>query len=88
MKSLVCCHVAGISKLQLDRAKLNADLDSSWEVLAEPIQTVMRRCASQQPYSLCEGLLFKLSSFHATCVDVLWLLSRAMHPMAPIQCLQ
>ena len=34
---------AGVSKLQLDEAKLAADLDSSWEILAEPIQTVMRR---------------------------------------------
>ncbi len=33
----------GISKLQLDAARLHADLDNSWEVLAEPIQTVMRR---------------------------------------------
>lgn len=33
----------GISKLQLDPAKLAYDLDHSWEVLAEPIQTVMRR---------------------------------------------
>ena len=38
-----CSCRAGISKLQLDSAKLAADLDSSWEVLAEPIQTVMRR---------------------------------------------
>lgn len=37
--------VAGIGKLQLDAARLAADLNSSWEVLAEPIQTVMRRCA-------------------------------------------
>jgi len=34
---------AGISKLQLNGDKLAEDLDSSWEVLAEPIQTVMRR---------------------------------------------
>lgn len=34
----------GMSKLQLDAARLHADLDNSWEVLAEPIQTVMRRC--------------------------------------------
>lgn len=40
----------GISKLQLDRAKLEADLDSSWEVLAEPIQTVMRRYGVEEPY--------------------------------------
>ena len=40
----------GISKLQLDAAKLAADLDSSWEVLAEPIQTVMRRYGVPEPY--------------------------------------
>ena len=34
---------AGISKLQLNEERLAADLDASWEVLAEPIQTVMRR---------------------------------------------
>lgn len=33
----------GISKLQLAEEKLAADLDHAWEVLAEPIQTVMRR---------------------------------------------
>jgi adenylosuccinate lyase len=33
----------GLGKLQVDRQRLNADLDDNWEVLAEPIQTVMRR---------------------------------------------
>ncbi|MBD3893130.1 adenylosuccinate lyase [Hydrogenophaga sp.] len=33
----------GLGKLELNRAALAADLDASWEVLAEPIQTVMRR---------------------------------------------
>jgi Adenylosuccinate lyase (EC 4.3.2.2) len=33
----------GISKLEINEAKLLADLDANWEVLAEPIQTVMRR---------------------------------------------
>jgi adenylosuccinate lyase len=33
----------GLSKLDVDRDRLNEDLDASWEVLAEPIQTVMRR---------------------------------------------
>ena len=41
----VTSSCAGISKLQLDAARLAADLDSAWEVLAEPIQTVMRRRA-------------------------------------------
>ncbi len=33
----------GIGKLEADRARMSADLESNWEVLAEPIQTVMRR---------------------------------------------
>jgi adenylosuccinate lyase len=40
----------GAGKLQLAEDKLAADLDSSWEVLAEPIQTVMRRYAVTEPY--------------------------------------
>lgn len=40
----------GIGKLQLNEARLAEDLDSSWEVLAEPIQTVMRRYGVPEPY--------------------------------------
>ena len=40
----------GISKLQVNEAKLDADLESAWEVLAEPIQTVMRRYGIEKPY--------------------------------------
>lgn len=40
----------GISKMQLNEARLAQDLDSSWEVLAEPIQTVMRRYGVEEPY--------------------------------------
>jgi adenylosuccinate lyase len=40
----------GISKLLIDEQKLLADLDNSWEVLAEPIQTVMRRYGIEEPY--------------------------------------
>ena len=35
--------LAGLNKLELNEAALTADLDAAWEVLAEPIQTVMRR---------------------------------------------
>ncbi len=35
--------LTGLNKLELNEAALAADLDKSWEVLAEPIQTVMRR---------------------------------------------
>jgi adenylosuccinate lyase len=40
----------GLGKLELNSESLDADLDSSWEVLAEPIQTVMRRYGVQGAY--------------------------------------
>ncbi|MDM0115292.1 adenylosuccinate lyase [Variovorax sp. J22R133] len=40
----------GLSKLELNEEALAADLDASWEVLAEPIQTVMRRFGVQGAY--------------------------------------
>jgi adenylosuccinate lyase len=40
----------GLGKLELNREALEADLDASWEVLAEPIQTVMRRFGVQGAY--------------------------------------
>jgi adenylosuccinate lyase len=40
----------GLDKLELNAATLDADLDSAWEVLAEPIQTVMRRYGLPKPY--------------------------------------
>jgi len=40
----------GIGKLLVSPVPLAEDLDSSWEVLAEPIQTVMRRYAVEEPY--------------------------------------
>ena len=40
----------GLSKLQLNEERLAEDLDNAWEVLAEPIQTVMRRYAIEEPY--------------------------------------
>jgi adenylosuccinate lyase len=42
--------LTGLNKLELNEAALAADLDNSWEVLAEPIQTVMRRYGLPQPY--------------------------------------
>jgi adenylosuccinate lyase len=40
----------GLDKLELNEAALAADLDGAWEVLAEPIQTVMRRHGLPDPY--------------------------------------
>jgi adenylosuccinate lyase len=46
----------GISKLEINPAALNADLDQNWEVLAEPIQTVMRRYGIEKPYEKLKEL--------------------------------
>ncbi len=46
----------GIGKLEVDAARLDADLDANWEVLAEPIQTVMRRYGIDQPYEKLKAL--------------------------------
>ncbi|MCT2532292.1 adenylosuccinate lyase [Porticoccaceae bacterium] len=46
----------GMGKLQLNTDRLAADLDSSWEVLAEPIQTVMRRYGIEEPYEKLKAL--------------------------------
>ncbi|WP_136247737.1 adenylosuccinate lyase [Halomonas borealis] len=46
----------GIGKLEANPARLAEDLDNSWEVLAEPIQTVMRRYGIEKPYEKLKEL--------------------------------
>ncbi|KAJ4826007.1 hypothetical protein Tsubulata_027600 [Turnera subulata] len=46
----------GIGKLQVNTTRLSQDLDQSWEVLAEPIQTVMRRYGVPEPYEKLKEL--------------------------------
>jgi len=46
----------GIGKLEADAARLAGDLDGNWEVLAEPIQTVMRRYGIEKPYEKLKEL--------------------------------
>ncbi len=46
----------GISKLEANEGNMAADLDSNWEVLAEPIQTVMRRYGIEKPYEKLKEL--------------------------------
>jgi len=46
----------GIGKLEVNPAQLDADLDGAWEVLAEPIQTVMRRYGIEKPYEKLKEL--------------------------------
>ena len=46
----------GLGKLEANPAQLAADLDDNWEVLAEPIQTVMRRYGVENPYEQLKAL--------------------------------
>lgn len=64
----------GISKLAISAEKMAADLDANWEVLAEPVQTVMRRYAIEKPYEklkeLTRGKRIDAASLH-TFIDSL-----------------
>jgi adenylosuccinate lyase len=46
----------GLAKLAADPARLGADLDANWEVLAEAIQTVLRRYGAPEPYEQLKAL--------------------------------
>ena len=46
----------GLNKLSTDPDRLAADLDAAWEVLAEPVQTVMRRHGLPNPYEQLKAL--------------------------------
>ena len=46
----------GLGKLELNRDRLAEDLDRNWEVLAEPIQTVMRKVGMDHPYERLKEL--------------------------------
>jgi adenylosuccinate lyase len=46
----------GLGKLSVNEQRLAADLDDSWEVLAEPVQTVMRRHGLPNPYEQLKAL--------------------------------
>jgi len=46
----------GINKLEINAARLDADLDATWEVLGEAVQTVMRRYGLPNPYEQLKAL--------------------------------
>jgi adenylosuccinate lyase len=59
----------GLGKLEVNGERLAADLDAAWEVLAEPIQTVMRRYGAANPYErlkeLTRGKAITREAMHA-----------------------
>lgn len=46
----------GLSKMEVNAERMAEDLDANWEVLAEPIQTVMRRYGVEKPYEKLKAL--------------------------------
>ena len=46
----------GLGKLQVNQVRINEDLDNAWEVLAEPIQTMMRKRGIANPYEKLKEL--------------------------------
>jgi len=60
--------IRGLNKLEINADVINADLNSSWEVLAEPVQTVMRRYGIANPYEklkeLTRGKAITQHAFH------------------------
>jgi len=46
----------GLNKLEVNHARMADDLDNNWEVLAEPVQTVMRRFGIENPYEQLKEL--------------------------------
>ena len=56
----------GLGKLEVDGERLASDLDASWEVLAEPIQTVMRRHGIENPYEQLKALTRGKAVTHET----------------------
>jgi adenylosuccinate lyase len=56
--SLIAYEAAlkGIGKLEVNPARIADDLNNAWEVLAEPIQTVMRRYGISEPYEKLKPL--------------------------------
>ena len=56
--SMIAYHstIKGLSKLKLNEQNLADDLDNAWEVMAEPIQTVMRKAGIEKPYEKLKEL--------------------------------
>jgi adenylosuccinate lyase len=59
----------GIAKLELNTSAIDADIDACWEILAEPIQTVMRRYRIEQPYEKLKALTRGKAIDEATLKD-------------------
>ena len=83
--SIACqATLKGVSRLSINRAAIEADLDRNWEVLAEAVQTVMRKHGLKEPYERLKeatrGRRLDAESYHA-------LLGRLDLPAAALEAL-
>ena len=71
--TVIACEscLKGIGKLQLDEQRTREDLDHSWEVLAEALQTVMRRYGIDKPYEKLKALTRDQAVSQATLQEFL-----------------
>jgi len=70
---VIACEscLKGIGKLQLNEQRTNEDLERSWEVLAEALQTVMRRHGIEKPYEKLKALTRDREVNQATLLEFL-----------------
>jgi len=79
----------GIAKIDVDRDRLERDLDGSWEVLAEAVQTVMRAAGGHEPYEalkrLTRGRQLDEQVFHALLdeLDLPWAARERLARLSP-----
>ena len=88
--ALAHCSIAyqatlkGLARLEVNESVISKDLDASWEVLAEPVQTVMRKYAMEEPYeklkNATRGQAVTKDSF-AKMLEDLDLPDEAMHEL-------
>jgi adenylosuccinate lyase len=62
----------GLGKLEAAPARMQQDLDENWDVLAEPIQTVMRRFGLEQPYEQLKALTRGQRISRETLATFIW----------------
>ena len=74
-----------MNKLELNQPRLDEDLNNSWEVLAEPIQTVMRRYGVANPYEKLKELTRGQAMNQATLHTFIDLIPISQHLNCPIQ---
>jgi adenylosuccinate lyase len=61
--------IKGLSKLLLNKEKLNQDLDNNWAVVAEAIQTILRREGFDKPYEMLKGLTRTNATINKTSIQ-------------------